>query len=1378
MMRRPSLRRAVIFSLALAQIAIAIGFVGVRPASAAGWYNSSWSYRKTITIDHTKVTGGPLASFPVLINLSSDADLAAHALSNGNDILFTQSDGTTKINHEVDGYTSSNGALVAWVQVPSVSSAADTVIYLYFGNSGASNQQNATGVWDTNYTGVYHLGNLTTLNANDSTSNARNGTITGATAGTGQMNGAASYTGTNKIATGVALSSFISNTTGTMEAWINASGTAPSVANSYLGQLIVGDPASGGGFVGLVRANVGGSDRIWAYNWDGAEKKVGMTYTAGTWVHMVWVHSGGNLLGYANGALVTSVAAGNTSTVTGTVNIGSNDDTTGTNYFNGLLDEVRLSNVARSAGWIATEYANENSPSTFYSVGALTGNTATWTGAVSNLWSNGGNWSGLGGVAPSAGNDLVFPGSASNLSTSNDIAAGTSFNSITISGSGYTLAGNSITLAGNVSDTSSSGSNTISLAMSMAATRTVNVSNAAETLTISGALSGAGGVTASGSGKLILSGANTFSGATTINAGTVSIAADNGLGTAPGGNTAGQLTFGGGTLATTATFTLATTRGIAFTSTGTIDVASGTTLTYGGVAAGAGGLTKTNSGTLTLSATNTFTGATTINAGTVSIAKDTNLGAVPGSATPGQLTFGGGTLAATANFTMNAKRGVAFNSTATIDVASAATLTIAGIVAGSSGLTETNSGTLVLSGANTYGGTTNISAGTLALGVANAVPSTSAVTATGTFDLAGFADTIGSLAGGGTVTNSGGADATLTTGGDNSSTTFSGVIQDGTKHTILTKAGTGTMTLSGINTYSKGTNINAGTLSISADSGVGSTAAANVLTFGGGTLATTATFTFASTRPMTFTSTATIDVASGTTLTYGGVASSTGGLTKTSAGTLILSGVNTYSGATTINAGTVSIAADSGLGTAPGSATAGKLTFGGGTLATTATFTLNANRGIAFTSNGTIDVASATVLTYGGIAAGTNGLIKTSAGTLLVSGANTYSGATNISAGTLKLGVANSVPSGSAVTVTGTFDLATFADAIGSLAGGGTVTSSAAGAVTLSVGGDNTSTSYSGAIQNGSGTVALTKTGTGTQTLGGTNPYTGTTTVSAGELVVNGAQGSSAVSLNGGTIAGSGTVGAITSTASGGTVDPGVTTGILTTGNINWSTGTPTFSVQLNGTTAGSGYDQLTTSGTINLTGAHLSAAVGFTPTNGASFTIINNTGGSAITGTFSGLAEGASVTLGGWDFKITYLGGTGHSVLLTTGTPVIGLVNSVSPSAMLQSPGTDLAYTITFTNTGAIGASNFVIADPIPNNTDFKLGSATSSLGTTGLSVAVAYSNNGGSTYVYTPVSGAGGAATGYDRTVTNVRWTFTGTLSQTSPNNTGSVGYTAKIQ
>ena len=126
---------------------------------------------------------------------------------------------------------------------------------------------------------------------------------------------------------------------------------------------------------------------------------------------------------------------------------------------------------------------------------------------------------------------------------------------------------------------------------------------------------------------------------------------------------------------------------------------------------------------------------------------------------------------------------------------------------------------------------------------------------------------------------------------------------------------------------------------------------------------------------------------------------------------------------------------------------------------------------------------------------------------------------------------------------------------------------------------------------------------------------------------------------------------------------------------------------------------------------------------------------------------------------------------------PLVDLIKSVNPSSP-QPPGTDLTYAITFTNNGGRIATDLIVRDPIPANTDFKVGSVTSNLGTTGLTIAISYSNDGGTTWTYTPVSGAGGAPADYDRVITDVRWSLTGDLSQISPNNTGTLGFTVRIR
>jgi uncharacterized repeat protein (TIGR01451 family) len=194
-----------------------------------------------------------------------------------------------------------------------------------------------------------------------------------------------------------------------------------------------------------------------------------------------------------------------------------------------------------------------------------------------------------------------------------------------------------------------------------------------------------------------------------------------------------------------------------------------------------------------------------------------------------------------------------------------------------------------------------------------------------------------------------------------------------------------------------------------------------------------------------------------------------------------------------------------------------------------------------------------------------------------------------------------------------------------------------------------------------------------------------------------------------------------------------------------------------------------------------------------------------ATTGTYTSPVNGLTVgtdTTNKFKFTIPLPGGVSAGTVLTAtatlsgstsefsgnitvvNAPIITLAKCVfSGASCLQSsvpnvqPNTDLVYKIDFSNTGGSSASGVVIKDGIPTNTIFKLGSVTSTLGTTGLTVAVAYSNDGGTTYTYTPVSGGGGASAGYDSTVTHIRWTFTGNLSQTSPNNAGSVGFTARI-
>ncbi len=261
--------------------------------------------------------------------------------------------------------------------------------------------------------------------------------------------------------------------------------------------------------------------------------------------------------------------------------------------------------------------------------------------------------------------------------------------------------------------------------------------------------------------------------------------------------------------------------------------------------------------------------------------------------------------------------------------------------------------------------------------------------------------------------------------------------------------------------------------------------------------------------------------------------------------------------------------------------------------------------------------------------------------------ASTYTGSTMVNGtGRVRFDVNGAVATGSALTVNGSA-LFQASSTIGSLAGGGNVFMNGSNALTA--GGDNTSTTFSGMYQNSGGAAALTKTGTGTLTLSGANTYTGATTVNAGALRVNGstAAGSAVTVANGGTLGGTGTVGAVT-VNSGGTLAPGNSPGIINTGNLTLSSSS-TLAIELNGTTAGPQYDQVNVTGTVDLGGATLNVSLGFTPSGGQTFTIINNDSIEGVVNTFNGLPEGGTFSAGARPFQITYAGGTNNNDVVLT---------------------------------------------------------------------------------------------------------------------------------
>ncbi|MGA2515295.1 MAG: DUF2341 domain-containing protein [Thermodesulfobacteriota bacterium] len=388
-----------------------------------------FAYHKTITVQAGQVSAGPLTNFPMLVSVT-DPNLATVA-SGGHvasynagtndpwDIIFEGLDDTTcggagtspcKLNHEIEAYAPATGTLVAWVRVPSINNG--TVIYMYYGNGCmTASTQSATGVWDATYKGVWHLSQSPTGTApqmKDSTSNGYNGTANGGfVAGdqqTAKIDGGLDFESAHNDYVQIAAAA-LGTTSVTVSAWIKVTSfteyTFGGTTNPSLGAvvfstrdldanvsptLLVSAASNGGGF--------GGPTSL-VFCDDTANVAVGAkgatTIATGTWYYAVGTFSYnagtatylGNWNVYRNG--VQDNAAANNFDYAGTATVPfsgaswilGNDPqwTTANTDSNVILDEVRVSNIARSAGWILTEYNNQSTPGNlgapgFYGVGA------------------------------------------------------------------------------------------------------------------------------------------------------------------------------------------------------------------------------------------------------------------------------------------------------------------------------------------------------------------------------------------------------------------------------------------------------------------------------------------------------------------------------------------------------------------------------------------------------------------------------------------------------------------------------------------------------------------------------------------------------------------------------------------------------------------------------------------------------------------------------------------------------------------------------------------------------------------------------------------------------------------------------------------------
>ncbi|WP_411183814.1 autotransporter domain-containing protein [Pseudomonas sp.] len=685
----------------------------------------------------------------------------------------------------------------------------------------------------------------------------------------------------------------------------------------------------------------------------------------------------------------------------------------------------------------------------------------------------------------------------------------------------------------------------------------------AATATISNTFNGTGGLTFNNaSGAHTLSGANTHTGATTLEAGGLTLA-----GGAAIADT-GAVVVNGGTLTLSDSETIGALSGSGGAiqlgnNTLTVNATSGSA-DYAGAISGSGELSKTGAGTLALSGTNTYTGDTTLTAGTVVI---NNAGAL--GADSGRVRLDGGTLLATETLTLGkANLSTQSGTTSTIAAANGKTLTLTGNVnpigsnsvlnfgaAGQEGIVVASNLSSAIASArvNVAGGTLRLGAGEFINSGLGFIAGTS-VAGAATLDMAGLLVRINNLSGTGTVNSSAGS-ATLQTLGTSN---FGGTLADGAGTSNL-DVSSGVLTLSGGNTYTGTTLLSGGNLTLTGAGALASTdvtinAGRTLTTQGGAATGLAAATALTNNGVFALTGDEEIGSIAGSgavnlgahTLTTGGlnsatalsgVVSGTGGLIKSGTGQLTLSGANTYVGQTAVTAGTLDVTGsiastsvvveDSASLIADGASlsdAAGVTLNGTGNLtvnsATETIGSLSAATGSTIVLNAGLTVGDTADTTVAGAISGIGALTKAGAGTLLLSGGNTYSGGTTVSAGTLR---------GSTASLQGNIlnnallDFDQAADGV-----------------------------YAGVM---SGTGSLVKSGAGALTLSGVSSYSGATTVADGLLTVNGSIANSATTINtGGALGGSGTFGSIS--LNGGSLAPGNSIGTMNVaGNVDFSGG-------------------------------------------------------------------------------------------------------------------------------------------------------------------------------------------------------------------------------
>ncbi len=365
----------------------------------------AYKYRKRITFDPTKVSGPiDLTNFPALINITADNDLRTVANSghvesaSGFDIVFTSSDGVTLLNFQLEKYTATNGQYTAWVKIPVISTSINTDIYMYYGNTAIVADQSSTAVW-SNYHGVWHLENGSFSDNSPNGYNLTNNSTTNQSPAF--VNDGRAANGTQWLEVATSFPNITSNFS--MSAWIF------TTDNTKAGQRVFCDDVNNSGGYALSIGDGGtGSLRFFSRSSSPVVlDSPNNIIVNNTWYFVSAVADITNLTKkiYLNGVQVATATYANAWGTDAGNSSAAGETATGetANRLAGQIDEVRVATSALSADWLLTEYNNQNSPSTFYTIST---EPKVWNGGTSTNYNVTSNW--LGSNAPVSGDDVII----------------------------------------------------------------------------------------------------------------------------------------------------------------------------------------------------------------------------------------------------------------------------------------------------------------------------------------------------------------------------------------------------------------------------------------------------------------------------------------------------------------------------------------------------------------------------------------------------------------------------------------------------------------------------------------------------------------------------------------------------------------------------------------------------------------------------------------------------------------------------------------------------------------------------------------------------------------------------------------------------------